>query len=129
MCFLFSNNDVIRFTISKSNKKGKSVKVINLKNSIDIVIVMLSTCVCGTCSVLTNSFFFHSFSVVVQHSIHKAVVLLFEMVVLMVVLMERHFVGCIFVQFGFDLDFGCLMGRIVVDKLELDKPVLVLDNL
>lgn len=55
--------------------------------------------------------------------------LLFEMVVLMVVLMERHFVGCIFVQFGFDLDFGCLMGRIVVDKLELDKPVLVLDNL
>lgn len=58
VCFLFSNNDVIRFTISKSNKKGKSVKVINLKNSIDIVIVMLSTCVCGTCSVLTNSFFF-----------------------------------------------------------------------
>lgn len=37
--------------------------------------------------------------------------------------------GCSFEQFGFGSDIDCLMDRIVVDKLVLDKPVVELGNL
>lgn len=73
------------------------------------------------CSALSNGCSFIHFSFA-QHSIHMVVVfVMIEMVV-------RHFVDCNFVLFVSHLDFDCLMKRIVVDTLGLDKLVAVLGN-
>lgn len=120
MCFLVSSSNVIRF-----NKMCQKSLISKHRYRYCHVV---PACVCSTCSVLKNCVFFCLFSVVpvlvlVQHSIHMAVL------VELIELVELCFVGCNFVQFGSDSDFGCSMGRIVVDKLELDRPVLVSDSL